>query len=159
MRKYDSIMTGDDARAEAVLEKISKGFSDSTLDIREIAKYSNDPVFLSALIFKLAEEREKTNKILAEINGRLDGMFIDKEKKKWDLSEVKEASVEILPETDQRILTFIESKGLAEAEEIKSALGYKGQNAASQRLNKLFREGHLKKVRSGRKVLYLARNQ
>jgi len=156
MGNYDSI-TGSEPKAEAVLEKISKSFSEATLDIREIAKYSNDPVFLSALIFKLAEEREKTNKILQEINEKLDHAFTDKEKKKWEKPEVKEASIEVLPETDQKILDFIEQRGMAEADQVKEALGYKGQNAASQRLNKLFREGHLRKVRSGRKVLYLAR--
>jgi len=156
MGGYDSIK-GADAKADAVLEKISKSFTDSTLDIREIAKYSNDPMFLSALIFKLAEEREKTNKLLAEINEKFDRMFTDKEKKKYGKPEVEKASIEVLPETDQRILDYVESHGMAEAGQVMEVLNYKGKNAASQRLNKLFREGHLRKVRSGRKVLYLAR--
>ena len=70
---------------------------------------------------------------------------------------MEKASLEILPETDQRILDYVERHGMAEAKQIMEALKYKGKNAASQRLNKLFREGHLRKVRSGRKVLYLAR--
>ena len=153
----DSNVTADRKGGQSVYDKLSEKFSDSTLDIRELAKQCNDPFFVSLLLYKLAEEREKTNKLFAEINEKFDRMFIDKEKEKIKPPEVKEASIEVLPETDQRILDIVEQRGMASAEQVMDALHYKGKNAASQRLNKLFREGHLRKVRSGRKVLYLAR--
>ncbi|MEM4390952.1 MAG: hypothetical protein QXX06_03765, partial [Candidatus Diapherotrites archaeon] len=65
---------------------------------------------------------------------------------------------EILSEADQLILKSIEERGGCTAQDIKAMLNYKGLNAACQRLNKLYREGFLKKIQSGRKVLYLAKS-
>ncbi len=65
---------------------------------------------------------------------------------------------EVLAEQDQLILKNIEERGGCSAKDIKIMLNYRGLNAACQRLNRLFRDGHLKKVQSGRKVLYLAKN-
>ncbi len=145
-------------QSKSVYDMLSPKFSEQTLDIREIAKQANDPFFVSLLLFKLAEERERTNKLLAGINDKFDSLMFElKQEKQETQTEVEKASIEILPEQDQKILDLIEQKGMSTANEIVEALGYKRQNAASQRLNKLFREGHLKKVRSGRKVLYLAR--
>jgi len=155
MIKDDSNVIG---QSKTVYDMLSPKFSKETLDIGEIAKQANDPFFVSLLLFKLAEEREQSNKLLAEISEKFDRvMFELKQEKHETQTEVEKASIEILPEQDQKILDLVDQKGMCSASEIVEALGYKRQNAASQRLNKLFREGHLKKVRSGRKVLYLAR--
>jgi len=141
MIDYDSDVS--QKKGASVYDLLSSKFSEQTLDIREIAKQSNDPFFVSLLLFKLAEEREKTNKLLADINDKFDKMFIaSQEQEKKTVMEVGKASLEVLPETDQRILDFIERKGMGSANEIMVALNSKAQNAASQRLNKLFREGH-----------------
>ena len=66
--------------------------------------------------------------------------------------------MEVLPEQDQLILKSIEERGGCNANDIKTMLNYKGLNAACQRLSKLFKEGYLNKVQSGRKVLYLAKS-
>jgi DNA-binding transcriptional ArsR family regulator len=160
MTSHDSIK-GEEQSFTELMKNLSPEFEKHTVDIREIAKVSSDPMTLSVLLFALAQEREKTNKILEEQNAKFEKMFVQLQNRETrteplGIEEVPK-SIEVLPEIDQRIMDFVEQKGMAEAGQIMEALSYKGKNAASQRLNKLYREGHLKKVRSGRKVLYLAR--
>jgi hypothetical protein len=46
---------------------------------------------------------------------------------------------------DQAIIDLVTGRGHVSAEEVKVELGYKGLNAASQRLNKLYRENVLER--------------
>jgi len=62
---------------------------------------------------------------------------------------------EILPEPDQHILQLVDEVGQVSAKDVMERLAYKKSNAASQRLSKLVREGHLLRVRSGRKVYFM----
>lgn len=156
MENLDRVMKETENGSKSVYERISPKFNEATSDIREIAKQCNDPFFISLLLFKLAEEREKTNKILSELNEKFDRVFRESNKTTQESTDSK-SRIEILPEKDQRILDFVEQHGMAEAKQIMKMLDYNGKNAASQRLNKLYREGHLRKVRSGRKVFYLKR--
>ena len=149
-----------------LLKKLSPKFDELSLDLQEVYKHSQDPAFIAVLLFKLAEEREKTNKILDQIADRYDQIMFKLKTER--ISEITtpltttpqphDLSTQILPEQDQMIVHLAEIRGHVSAEEVRAELGYKGSNAASQRLNKLFKDGHLKKVQSGRKVLYLARN-
>jgi len=145
---------------QEMLNKLSPKFSELSLDIREISKHCKDPMFLAVLLFKLAEEREKTNKLLAEIHDKFDTiMFRMKAPQAINLQQMElEQPSSILSEQDQMIMHMVHTNGRATAEEIRAELGYKGKNAASQRLNRLFKDGHLRKTQSGRKVFYLARN-
>lgn len=150
--------------AKGLFSKLSKEFAELTVDIEEISKHCSDPFFIALLLFQLAKEREQTNKLLKEINEKLERIAASKSIEKPE--NVKQAAIEelqsehvILPQVDQQILDLVEKKGMIEAKEIKQKFGYKGLNAASQRLNRLFREGYLTKVRSGKKVFYLARSK
>jgi uncharacterized membrane protein len=147
----------DFAKQKEIIEKLSPKFNDLTLDIQEIFQHSDNPLFVSVLLFKLAEERNKTNKILEEINDKYDKLMFEIKTReiRRNEKEEKQKSFEVLSEIDQKILSIIEQKGSVTADIIRKEFGYKRQNAASQRLNKLFREGHLKKVKSGKKVLYI----
>ncbi|MCX6799029.1 MAG: hypothetical protein NTW59_02970 [Candidatus Diapherotrites archaeon] len=145
------------------IKRISPRFSELSLDIKEIAEYSKDPVFLAVLLFKLAEERDKTNKMLEQVVDKFDAIMLRLKTGETPAFEGRPAAVEkttadVLPEQDRMILHLAQAQGRVTAAEIQSELGYKGKNAASQRLNRLFREGHLRKMQSGRNVLYLARN-
>ncbi len=44
---------------------------------------------------------------------------------------------------------------MAEAEDVRKYMNYKGRNAASARLNMLHRKGELKKIKSGRKIYFM----
>ncbi len=134
-------------------KKLSPKFDELTMDLHEIFQQSKDPFFVSMLLFKLAQEREATNKILTEINDKFDKVMLElKTKSVPDIKE--ENSFTLLADQDKKIMDLITEKNAVTATEVKEKLSYKGLNAASQRLNKLFREGYLKKAQSGKKVLY-----
>jgi len=166
MSDHDSVKQLNDLFSnDELIRKISPKFSELNLDIREISAQCKDPMFLAVLLFKLAEEREKTNKLLEQIAGKFDAIMAkvktteagNPRVQENPLAFAKEPAL-MLPEQDQMIVHLAHAHGQVTAEDVKAELGYKGKNAASQRLNRLFREGHLRKVQSGRKVLYLAKN-
>ena len=72
---YDSFKQLEDIFDNEAIKKISPKFSEQSLDLREITKYSKDPMFMAMLLFKLVEEREKTNKLLAEIYDKFDAIM------------------------------------------------------------------------------------
>ncbi|HVC58599.1 MAG TPA: hypothetical protein VND15_03950 [Candidatus Acidoferrales bacterium] len=56
---------------------------------------------------------------------------------------------------DARIIQFIQVSGkMVCADDIKSNMNYKGRNAASSRLNKLYKQGVLERYQLGHKVYY-----
>ncbi len=152
-------------QADSVVAKISPEFHSMSLDLQEIMSASQNPAVVSALLYKLIQEREQSNKILSQINEKYDALMFE-----WKTHAHAPAAThspsgeqvlknnwfEVLPEQDQMILNLIDDKGNASAETVRSALGYKGLNAACQRLNKLYKEGYLKKIQSGKKVMYLS---
>lgn len=147
---------------ETLLERISPQFKDLMLDIQEVIKHSSDPVFLAVLLFKLAKEREETNKLFEQINQKYDKVMFElknsppaTQASSYHLPSKEEYS--ILCETDDKIMKFIEEKGRASAQEVQKEFGYKGQNGASARLNKLHKEGYLKKIQAGKTVFFIPR--
>ena len=63
----------------------------------------------------------------------------------------------LLPSVDEDILRFVKEKRYASAEEVRKKFGYRGKNAASARLNRMFGMGLLQKRQVGRAVLYSAK--
>jgi len=120
-------------------------------DLMAIQEKSQDPLVLSVLVFKLLEERRETNKILKDIQEKYDKLQFSMR----ETSAVPE--IAILSETDDRIITYIRAKGKADADEIRENFGYKGTNAASQRLNNLVKARYLQKINSGRKVYFVVK--
>jgi ElaB/YqjD/DUF883 family membrane-anchored ribosome-binding protein len=135
------------------VKRISPEFDDLSVDMQEVLKESSNPAFLAALMFKLTKEREETNRILKDIQTKFEKMekilISNSSNSHTHLEE------EILPEADQHIMQLVDELGQVSASDVKKRLSYKKTNAASQRLSKLVREGHLKRVRSGRIVLFV----
>ncbi len=123
-------------------------------DLLSLQENINNPVVLSTLMFKLLEERKKTNKILEEISEKYDRLQFQLKNKS---QEKEEKEYNILSEIDDQIITHIRELGKTDAETVKQKFGYKGTNAASQRLNKLVKEKYLQKIQSGRKVYFVVR--
>ena len=142
------------------VQQLSPKFSELSSDLDLLLKKGNDPVTIAVLLFKLVEERQKTNQILEKLFDKLD-LALKNMEKSASLTphspQLGETFIEILPEQDQIIMHLVQEKGQVSAEEIRKELGYKRQNAASQRLNQLYRSGHLNKIQSGRKVLFAAK--
>jgi len=121
---------------------------DDVMNLELLVQRSNDPVVLATLIAALLEERRRTNALLREIRDAL--------------NELRSSSPSApapqeglgLSEPDERIIALIHERGAVTAADVREALGYKGLNAASARLNALYKQGILRKVRKGRKVYY-----
>jgi predicted HTH transcriptional regulator len=167
MESHDSVRdAGNIFENGDLLKRISPKFHELSLDIQEVYKHSKDPMFLAVLLFKLAEEREKTNRILEKLFDKYDEIMLrlktagvsSNEASLTPTPQPEDLSTRILPEQDQMIMHLAATRGQITADDVRAELGYKRANAASQRLNKLFKDGHLRKVQSGRKVLYLAKN-
>ena len=60
----------------------------------------------------------------------------------------------MLAPADEQIVSLIRTRGAACAEDVRVNFGYKGKNAASARLNRLFELGILEKAQAGRVVYY-----
>ena len=73
-------------------------------------------------------------------------------------TSVSSASRELmLAPADEQIVNLIRAKGAVCAEEVRGNFRYKGKNAASARLNRLFELGILEKQQAGRVVYYRLR--
>ncbi|MCX8195383.1 MAG: hypothetical protein N3G22_04745 [Candidatus Micrarchaeota archaeon] len=126
----------------------------------DIAKL-RDPVVLAALMYTAATEKENTNRLLKTLIERLDAKFAEIERRvaaleKGGLAASGEEEV-LLPEVDKEILDFVKERKFASAEEVRRKFGYRGKNAASARLNRLFELGLLEKKQVGRVVMFSTR--
>lgn len=126
-------------------------------DLIQIQEKFNDPLILSVILHQLLEERKKTNEILKDLHEKYDSLqFSVKQKEQNNISNNSD-QINILPEIDDKIISFIRAKQKVDAEEVQAEFNYKGSNAASQRLNRLVKEGYLKKIQAGRKVYFIVR--
>ncbi|HLC78788.1 MAG TPA: hypothetical protein VJG83_00020 [archaeon] len=156
MNNHDILV--DVIKEKELLEKISPKFFELH-DLDQIMQQADNPKVLAALMYRIVAERERTNKMLESINEKYDKIMLTlKTTPETPIQNSTQNKFEVLPEPDQAILKLIEERGGCSANDIKTMMNYKGLNAACQRLNRLFKEGHLTKVQSGRKVLYLAKS-
>src|SRR3989344_4856622 len=152
-------------KEKELLEKIAPKFNELA-DLEEILQQAENPKVLAVLMYKLVQERERTNKLLSGIDSKYDSIMLSLKTTPQTPNTIgntqqensTQSRFEVLPEADQTILKMVEDRGGCTAKDIKTMMNYKGLNAACQRLNKLYREGYLKKIQSRRKVLYLAKS-
>lgn len=163
-------MTNHDTRKltpQALLEQISPEFTSLTADLNEVMHASKDnPMIIAALLYKLAQERKQTNELLSKMEQKYDELAFTLKSNAPNLSTSPNPtqpenmhSISLLPEQDQKILSFIETKTSANAEDVRAHVGYKNPNAASQRLNALVKTGYLGKIQSGKKVVFVRTNK
>lgn len=126
------------------------GFAEISSEFKKFQSDMKNPLVVGALLSALREERSSTNLILKEINAKLDRLLqaIDKQE-----SKVKE----LLPEVDGEIIAFVRKKEHVDAEGVQKHFKYKGKNAASARLNSLYRAGLVEKRQVGKKVYFMAK--
>ncbi len=134
------------------LGEVGEGYTELTQDVAYDIEKFNDPLFIGALIYRLVQEREKTNKMFEQILSEL--KEIHTLLKEREGGNVPTTSKTALGDVDEKIVELVKERGKATAKEIADALGYRGRNAASARLNRLYTLGILKKTRAGRKVYY-----
>lgn len=124
-------------------------------DLIQIQEKYQDPLILSIILHQLIEERKKTNQLLKEIYEKYDALQFQLKQSQKQTSETSD--IVILSEIDDKIISFIRKHQKVNAEQIQVEFNYKGSNAASQRLNKLAKDGYLRKVQAGRKVYFIVK--
>lgn len=148
-------------------------FIESSKGVIEVLREIRDPLAQAAYLYSINEEKKNTNLMVRDINAKFDN--IDIKLKKLDsvverldaiISRLSQADQAILEETpaassasqisgrDEEILSYVEKSGKVCADEVQAKFEYKGRNAASARLSKLFQLGILEKVYSGKTVYY-----
>jgi hypothetical protein len=167
------------SQSSQITDKTAKEFADLTSDINDLFANNPDSKTLGLLLFKLAQERQQTNKLLEKLADQYDnvmfqlktslpdhslsarspGEFINPPRppSESDPPVRSRPVVRVLADQDQFILKMVEQSGQINADQVREELGYKGKNAASQRLNMLVREGHLRKIQAGRNVVFMVR--
>ncbi|MCX6777743.1 MAG: hypothetical protein NT157_02555 [Candidatus Micrarchaeota archaeon] len=123
---------------------------------KELLKFK-DPVVLGMMIYKMKEERENTNRIMKTLLARLDSLQARLEQLETPASpqNIGKSKLTLIPKIDEEIVAFVRKKRNACAEDVQRHFRYRGKNAASARLNKLFELGLLEKRQVGRTVYYL----
>jgi predicted HTH transcriptional regulator len=119
-------------------------------DLEQNLDKFKDPVVLAEMVYRLLEERENTNRLLKTVITKLEAL----EKRGVALEGASPMEQPMLPEVDEQIVAFINEEGKATAEDVRAKFNYKGKNAASARLNRLFEMGLLQKQQVGKKVFF-----
>ncbi len=127
-----------------------------TKEVRSDLEYHltkfQDPVILGEMTYRLLEERENTNRLLKSILQKLEG--IEAKMGSANHPQLEKANDVILPEIDEQILGFIKKIGKATSEDVRAKFNYRGTNAASSRLNRLFEMNLLQKQQVGKKMYF-----
>ncbi|MEW6328894.1 MAG: hypothetical protein AB1468_02130 [Candidatus Micrarchaeota archaeon] len=144
---------------EKNIEYVEREVGAITSELEREIKKLKDPTVHAGIMYSVVRERETTNALLREINAKLEKLHsLEERVRKLEESVVRAPKKEImLAEVDEEILKFVRGRGRACAEDVQRAFNYRGRNAASARLNKLFENGVLEKRQAGRKVYYIAK--
>ncbi len=131
-------------------------FEEIATEFKKFQAEMKDPLVVGALLSALKDERSSTNLILKEISAKLDRLEAKVAAMETTRAALKKSSA-ILAEVDEEILAFVRSKQRVCSEDVQGQFKYKGKNAASARLNNLFRQGLLEKQQAGKKVYFIAK--
>ncbi|MGC8587072.1 MAG: hypothetical protein ACP5K9_02155 [Candidatus Micrarchaeia archaeon] len=144
-------MVKNSKQIEEEIQKIKKEIS----SISSKNAVDSNTAELSALVKYLIEEREHTNRILASVTQRLRELESEI-KENQPAPELQKAEGKEVPisSTDAQILLFVQEHNMVCAADLQSYMHYRGKNAASARLNKLYKEGLLERFQLGHKVYY-----
>ncbi|MBS3060234.1 MAG: hypothetical protein J4432_01850 [DPANN group archaeon] len=146
-------------------DPIEKEFEALLFDVKYDKEQFKEPETIGLLLYRLAKEREQTNRMLAHINDMLNQITQKTNQSTLSpTSSLAEAPAEVLlppkeskmllPPQDMKILEFVAEQGHVNAEQVRKKLKYKGRNAASARLNALCGRNVLRKTRVGRTIVF-----
>ncbi len=141
-------------------DETEKEFQSLMFDVKYDKEKFNNPETIGLLMYRLSKQRKETNHLFSEILDKLGEM--EKTFKASNTGRVEQSfqvDEKMLSDVDRKIYGYIDERDKVDAAEIKEHLGYKGKNAASARLNSLYKKGYLNKERVGKRVLYWAKGQ
>jgi hypothetical protein len=132
----------------------------------------SDPVAIATMLYSIAEEKKSSNLVIRDINGKFDNMIGKLERILINLEELnrklnspqtnaQQASATTqscnLSDRDNEVLDFVSLKKRVCADDLQKRFKYRGRNAASARLSKLFKDNILEKTYVGKKVFYVTK--
>lgn len=147
-------------------------FQELVGELSDAVYQMSDPIAIATMLYSIAEEKKSSNLVTRDINGKFDNMLgklerilitLEEVNRKLDVpaattqSSYNSQSCE-LSERDQEVLNFISLKKRVCADDLQKKLGYRGRNAASARLSKLFRDNLVEKIYMGKKVFYVKKS-
>jgi len=148
-----------------VMENIEK-YIKSNINTNHDSKFLNNTSFVIDMLQKINETKNlaqgsqaitrdtnEKSEMLIERLEKFENVLNDRIEKIERLIEHSKKA-ENLTTTDKQILNFIKEKGLVCAEDVQKVFKYKGKNAASARLNILYRKNELEKIIRDKKVYY-----
>ncbi len=116
---------------------------------------------LFALIKYMIDENKRTTMLLkgisesmARLENGLHDTYYEEEAAVTDEGVARGAREIPISSLDAQIIKTVQVLDLACADDVKKAMNYKGRNAASMHLNKLYKMGLLDRHQLGRKVYY-----
>ncbi|MEK6970466.1 MAG: hypothetical protein AABW68_02095 [archaeon] len=150
-------------KIQALLSQVSPEFTQLTANLTDVMAQADNPMLVAALLYKLAQERQQTNELLAKMESKYDELSFQLKMNGVGPTLTPNPtqgthSISLLPEMDQKIMKLVETHQKVDAVLIQSKMGYKNPNAASQRLNMLVKAGYLGKIQSGKKVVFVQAN-
>jgi predicted HTH transcriptional regulator len=136
-------------------------FKNLTGELTQAVHKIQDPVAIATMLYSIAEEKKSSNLIVRNINSKLDNLMLKLEQLTKVLDKMSKQMEDRQPtqnigisERDNEVINYIKQKKKICAKELQDKFKYKGRNAASARLSKLFKEGLLHKTYIGREVYY-----
>jgi hypothetical protein len=115
-------------------EEVEKKLIETTTVVRKVQETSE-----MELLQQIMRKLDALESRLGNIEGKL----------------TPEEKDELLGDVDEKLIELVKKSGKACAEDVQREFNYRGKNAASARLNRLFSQGLLEKKQAGRKVYYL----
>ncbi len=150
MKAQISQLTNTDFKKEGVEELLT-----------EKAKSDEIGSNLLSLFKYMMDENKKTNMVLKGMHDKLEHMeselhadYSGQEDQEHLQENNRFAKVQPVSGLDARIMQIIQVSGMACADDIRKQMSYRGRNAASARLNRLYKIGLLERYQLGHKVYY-----
>ena len=150
---------GVEKELQSIKEQIHS-LSNSNYNVKELvvekSKVEETGANLLALVKFVMDENKKTTLVLKGISDNLARIESDLNADyAAEENPVQEAVREVpISELDARIIQHIQIKGMSCADDIKQQMNYRGRNAASARLNRMYKQGLLERHQLGHKVYY-----
>ena len=163
MRSKKQLETEIQSMKAQITRLTESGLNKESLEeaIKEKAKSDEIGSNMLSLFKYMMDENKKTTMILknmSETLGRMDAyMNTDFEQGDQEPSPIennKLAKEQPISGLDAQIMQIIQIRGLTSADDLKKQMSYRGRNAASARLNRLYKMGLLERYQLGHKVYY-----
>lgn len=149
-------------------DSYSDEFDQLTGEISDVVEEIPDPVVVGKLLYNIASEKKSYNLVVRDINAKFDQLAVKLDRiatlleqinqKKEETETVRRSENIDISDRDKEILDFVRARKRVCADDVQDHFQYKGRNAASARLHRLYRDNVLEKVHAGRNVYYTLRN-